>query len=263
MKAAPIGWEGRPLLPAANRRAGHCGAGEAGRRSTMFLVGLSGGIASGKSAVVAALRELGCAVVDADAIARLVVQPHSKAHQQILQHFGTEILLENGEINREALGGIIFSQPEKRRLLNSITHPEILKEMLKQILKYFVLGYRYVILDIPLLFETRGLTRFMKYTVLVYCDPQTQLARLMRRSGLGAAEAEARISSQLPLEEKRRWATHVIDNSGDWESTRRQVLQLHTRLEDSLDFLWARLAVGTAVVGLGGLVFLLIRHFIS
>nr|XP_041577415.1 dephospho-CoA kinase domain-containing protein isoform X2 [Taeniopygia guttata]XP_041577416.1 dephospho-CoA kinase domain-containing protein isoform X2 [Taeniopygia guttata] len=137
----------------------------------MFLVGLSGGIASGKSTVVAVLRELGCAVIDADVIARQVVQPHSKAHQQILQHFGPEILLENGEINREALGSIIFSQPEKRRLLNSITHPEILKEMLKQVLKYFVLGYRYVILDIPLLFETRGLTRFMKYTVLVYCDP--------------------------------------------------------------------------------------------
>ncbi|NXI08949.1 DCAKD protein, partial [Irena cyanogastra] len=231
--------------------------------STMFLVGLSGGIASGKSTVVAVLRELGCAVIDADVIARQVVQPHSKAHQQILQHFGTEILLENGEINREALGNIIFSQPEKRRLLNSITHPEILKEMLKQVLKYFVLGYRYVILDIPLLFETRGLTRFMKYTVLVYCDPPTQLLRLMKRSGLGVAEAEARISSQLPLEEKRRWATHVIDNSGDWESSRRQVLQLHARLEDSLDFLWARLAVGTAVAGLGGLVFLLIRHFVS
>uniref|UniRef100_A0A674GZQ1 Dephospho-CoA kinase domain-containing protein n=2 Tax=Taeniopygia guttata TaxID=59729 RepID=A0A674GZQ1_TAEGU len=231
--------------------------------STMFLVGLSGGIASGKSTVVAVLRELGCAVIDADVIARQVVQPHSKAHQQILQHFGPEILLENGEINREALGSIIFSQPEKRRLLNSITHPEILKEMLKQVLKYFVLGYRYVILDIPLLFETRGLTRFMKYTVLVYCDPPAQLARLMKRSGLGAAEAEARISCQLPLEEKLRWATHVIDNSGDWESTRRQVLQLHTRLEDSLHFLWARLALGTAAAGLGGLLFLLIRHFIS
>ncbi|NXS25022.1 DCAKD protein, partial [Mystacornis crossleyi] len=124
-------------------------------------------------------------------------------------------------------------------------------------------GYRYVILDIPLLFETRGLTRFMKYTVLVYCDPLTQLARLMKRSGLGAAEAEARIGSQLPLDEKRKWATHVIDNSGDRESTRRQVLRLHARLEDSLDFLWARLAVGTAVAGLGGLVFLLLRHFIS
>ncbi|KAJ7410939.1 Dephospho-CoA kinase domain-containing protein [Willisornis vidua] len=192
-----------------------------------------------------------------------VVQPRSKAHQQILQHFGTGILLENGEINREALGNIIFSQPEKRRLLNSITHPEILKEMLKQILKYFVLGNRYVILDIPLLFETRGLTRFMKYTVLVYCDPPAQRVRLMRRNGLDAAAADARIGAQLPLEEKRQWATHVIDNSGDRESTRRQVLRLHARLEDSLDFLWARLAAGAALAGLGGLLFLLLRHFSS
>ncbi|KAM6114690.1 dephospho-CoA kinase domain-containing protein isoform 1-T2 [Phoenicopterus ruber ruber] len=135
----------------------------------MFLVGLSGGIASGKSTVVALLQELGCAVIDADVIAREVVQPHFKAYQQIVHYFGTEILLENGEINREALGNIIFFHPEKRQLLNSITHPEIQKEMLKQILKYFVLGYRYVILDIPLLFETKRLTKFMKYTVVVYC----------------------------------------------------------------------------------------------
>ncbi|XP_074782633.1 dephospho-CoA kinase domain-containing protein [Athene noctua] len=107
----------------------------------MFLVGLSGGIASGKSTVVAVLRELGCAVIDADVIAREVVQPRFKAYQQIVRYFGTEILLENGEINREALANIIFSHPEKRQLLNSITHPEIQKEMLKQILKHFVLGW--------------------------------------------------------------------------------------------------------------------------
>ncbi|NXK93966.1 DCAKD protein, partial [Formicarius rufipectus] len=230
--------------------------------STMFLVGLSGGTASGKSTVVAMLRELGCAVIDADLIAREVVQPQSKAHQQILQHFGTGILLENGEINHEALGNIIFSQPEKRRLLNSITHPEILKQMLRQILKYFVLGYRYVILDIPLLFETHGLTKFMKYTVMVYCGPATQRERLMQRSGLDAAAAAAQIRAQLPLEMKRPCPTHIIDNSGDRESTRRQVLRLHARLEDSLHFLWARLAVGTAVAGLLGLLFLL-QHFSS
>ncbi|XP_054657513.1 dephospho-CoA kinase domain-containing protein isoform X3 [Grus americana] len=189
----------------------------------MFLVGLSGGIASGKSTVVALLRELGCAVIDADVIAR----------------------------------------EEKRQLLNSITHPEIQKEMLKQILKYFVLGYRYVILDIPLLFETNRLTKFMKYTVLVYCDPPTQRSRLMKRNGLSQAEAKARIASQLPLDKKRKLATHIIDNSRDWESTRRQVLRLHARLEDSLDFLWVRLAAGTVVAGLGGLVYLLLRHFIS
>ncbi|NWW48054.1 DCAKD protein, partial [Pedionomus torquatus] len=231
--------------------------------SIMFLVGLSGGIATGKSTVVAVLRELGCAVIDADVIAREVVQPRFKAYKQIVRYFGTEILLENGEINREALGNIIFSHPEKRQLLNSITHPEIQKEMLKQILKYFVLGYRYVILDIPLLFETNRLTKFMKYTVLVYCDPLTQLSRLMKRNGLSQVEAEARVASQLPLDEKRKLATHVIDNSGDWESTRRQVLRLHARLEDSLDFLWARLAAGAVVAGLGGLMYLLLQHLIS
>ncbi|NWW94876.1 DCAKD protein, partial [Rhynochetos jubatus] len=231
--------------------------------SAMFLVGLTGGIASGKSTVVAVLRELGCAVIDADAIAREVVQPRFKAYRQIVHYFGTEILLENGEINREALGNIIFSHPEKRQLLNSITHPEIQKEMLKQILKYFVLGYRYVILDIPLLFETNRLTKFMKYTVLVYCDLPTQLSRLMKRNRLAQAEAEARIASQLPLDKKCKLASHVIDNSGDRESTRWQVLRLHARLEDSLDFLWARLAAGTAVAGLAGLVYLLLWHFSS
>ncbi|XP_054252463.1 dephospho-CoA kinase domain-containing protein [Indicator indicator] len=229
----------------------------------MFLVGLSGGIASGKSTVVAVLRELGCAVIDADGIAREVVQPHCKAYQQIVSSFGAEILLENGEINREALGNIIFSQPEKRQLLNSITHPEIQKEMLKQILKYFVLGYRYVILDIPLLFETNRLTKFMKYTVLVYCDPPTQLARLMRRNGLGRAEAEARLAAQLPLEEKRRLASCVIDNSGEREATRRQVLRLHARLEASLHFLWARLAVSALAAGLAALGYLLLRRLSS
>nr|XP_056719304.1 dephospho-CoA kinase domain-containing protein [Euleptes europaea] len=229
----------------------------------MFLVGLTGGIASGKSTVVAMLQELGCAVIDADVIARQVVQPGFLAYQRIVQAFGPEILMESGEINREALGSIVFSLPEKRQLLNSITHPEIQKEMLKQILKYFVLGYRYVILDIPLLFETNSLTRFMKLTVLVYCDPQTQLSRLMRRNGLTQAEAEARIATQLPLDQKVKLADHVIDNSGSEEATQRQVLKLHSSLEDSLDFLWVRFMAVTAVVGVGGLVCFLLQRLVS
>uniref|UniRef100_A0A6J0U603 Dephospho-CoA kinase domain-containing protein isoform X1 n=2 Tax=Pogona vitticeps TaxID=103695 RepID=A0A6J0U603_9SAUR len=229
----------------------------------MFLVGLTGGVASGKSTVVAMLRELGCAVIDADVIARQVVQPCFQAYQRIVHSFGPEILLENGEINREALGSIIFSQPEKRQLLNSITHPEIQREMLKQILKYFVLGYRYVILDIPLLFETNRLTRIMKHTVLVYCDPQSQLSRLMRRNRLTQVEAEARIAAQLPLAQKVKLANHVIDNSGDTEATRRQVLKLHASLEDSLDFLWVRLLAVAATAGFGSLVYFLLRQFVS
>lgn len=231
-------------------------------RGKMFLVGLSGGIASGKSTVVAVLQELGCAIIDADVIARQVVQPHFPAYQQIVHCFGPEILLENGEIDREALGSIIFSQPDKRKLLNSITHPAIVKEMLKQILKYFVLGYRYVILDIPLLFETKTLTRFMKYTVLVYCDPQAQLSRLMQRNGLTQVEAEARISAQMPINQKIKLASHIIDNSGDVATTRKQILKLHTSLEDSLDFLWVRILAVSAVAGIGSLVYALLKQLI-
>ncbi|XP_015670129.1 dephospho-CoA kinase domain-containing protein [Protobothrops mucrosquamatus] len=226
----------------------------------MFLVGLTGGIASGKSTVVTLLQELGCAIIDADVIARQVVQPYFQAYRRIVHSFGPEILLESGEINREALGNIIFSQPEKRQLLNSITHPEIQKEMLKQILKYFVLGYRYVILDIPLLFESKMLTRFMKHTVVVYCDPQVQLSRLMHRNGLTQTEAEVRIFAQMPLAQKVKLADHVIDNSGDAEATKKQVLKLHAELENSLEFLMMRLLGVAATAGVGGLVYLLVQQ---
>ncbi|XP_053218705.1 dephospho-CoA kinase domain-containing protein isoform X1 [Podarcis raffonei] len=234
-----------------------------GPKGKMFLVGLTGGIASGKSTVVAMLRELGCAVIDADVIARQVVQPSFLAYQRIVHSFGPEILLESGEINREALGSIVFSQPEKRRLLNSITHPAIQKEMVKQILKYFMLGHRYVILDIPLLFETNTLIKFMKHTVLVYCDPQSQLSRLMRRNGLTQEEAEARIAAQLPLDQKVKLAGHVIDNSRDVETTRKQVLKLHSSLEDSMDFLLVRLLALTAAAGVSGLLYFLLRQLMS
>ncbi|KPP67091.1 Dephospho-CoA kinase domain-containing protein-like [Scleropages formosus] len=219
----------------------------------MFLVGLTGGIASGKSTVSSMLRELGCPVIDADVVARQVVEPNSSAYCRIVQHFGQEVLLENGEIDRQKLGQIIFTSAEKRRLLNSITHPEIHKAMLKHILLYFLRGYHYIILDVPLLFETRRLTRFLNHTVVVYCDPTTQLSRLMQRDSLTQQQAEQRIAAQMPLNEKRGLANHVIENSGSREDTLRQVLRLHSKLEDSMEFLVVRgLAVALAL-GLGGL----------
>ncbi|KAM4692667.1 dephospho-CoA kinase domain-containing protein [Rhinophrynus dorsalis] len=227
----------------------------------MFLVGLSGGIASGKSTVVSILRELGCAVIDADVIARKVVRLGTPAYAQIVHHFGDGVLLESGELDREKLGAIIFSEPDKRWLLNSITHPPIRRAMLRETLWYFFLGYRYVILDIPLLFESRNMTRFMKHTVLVYCDPQTQLERLMRRNGLSREEAKKRLASQLPLDSKLPLADHVIDNSGDRDSARRQVLQLHARLQASLDYLPARVAAVTVATGLIALVWGILRRF--
>lgn len=226
----------------------------------MFLVGLSGGIASGKSTVVSILRELGCAVIDADVIARQVVQVGTSAHSQIVFHFGEEVLLKNGELDREKMRSIIFSDPEKRALLNSITHPQIRRAMLRQTLGYFFLGYRYVILDIPLLFESRTLTRYMKHTVLVYCDPQTQVERLIRRSGLSREEVQKHLAAQLPIDSKLPLADHVLDNSGDRESTRRQVLQLHHRLESSRGYLPTRIAAVTVAAGLVALVWSLLRR---
>ncbi|KAM3923859.1 dephospho-CoA kinase domain-containing protein isoform 1-T2 [Leptodactylus fuscus] len=226
----------------------------------MFLVGLSGGIASGKSTVVSILRELGCAVIDADVIARQVVQQGTPAHSQIVFHFGEEVLLKNGELDRDKMGAIIFSNPEKRALLNSITHPPIRRAMLRQTLCYFFLGYKYVILDIPLLFESRTMTRYMKHTVLVYCDPQTQVERLIRRSGLSREEVQKRLAAQLPIDSKLPLADHVIDNSGDRESTRRQVLQLHHRLESSLGYLPTRIAAITVAAGLAAVMWSLLRR---
>ncbi|CAH2302723.1 dephospho- kinase domain-containing isoform X2 [Pelobates cultripes] len=227
----------------------------------MFLVGLSGGIASGKSTVVLILRKLGCAVIDADVLARQVVQQGTPAYNKIVYHFGKEVLLDNGELDREKLGSIIFSDPEKRGLLNSITHSPIRKAMLKQILWYFFLGYRYVILDIPLLFESRNLIHYMKHTILVYCDPQTQTERLILRNGLSREDAMKRLASQLPIDSKVPLADLVINNSGDRDSTRQQVLQLHARLEASLSYLPVRVAALTMTTGIVACMWILLRRF--
>ncbi|XP_061911520.1 dephospho-CoA kinase domain-containing protein [Entelurus aequoreus] len=229
----------------------------------MYLVGLTGGIASGKSTVSSMLRDLGCPIIDADVVAMKVVEPHTAAHSRIVFHFGPEVLLESGEIDRQKLGRLIFADEGKRKLLNSITHPEIHKEMLKQIVFYFLRGYRYVVLDVPLLFETRRLTQFLNHTVVVYCDPATQLARLMQRDGLTQEEADQRLAAQMPLNEKRGLASHVIENSGTREDTQRQVLRLHTKLEDSMDFLLVRVLAVAATAGLGGILLYAAKLLIS
>ncbi|CAD7685095.1 unnamed protein product [Nyctereutes procyonoides] len=188
------------------------------------------GIASGKSSVIHVFQELSCAVTDVDVIARHVVQPGYPAHRHIVEAFGTEVLLENGDINRKVLGNLIFNQPDRRHLLNTIIHPEIRKEMMKETFKYFLRGYRYVILDIPLLFETK------KYT---------QLVRLMRRNSLTRKDAEDKVCT----------GRQVLDNSGEWSTTKRQVLLLHAVLERSLDYLPLQLGVLTGLVGIASFLY--------
>uniref|UniRef100_UPI00358EF93A dephospho-CoA kinase domain-containing protein n=1 Tax=Myxine glutinosa TaxID=7769 RepID=UPI00358EF93A len=226
--------------------------------SEMFLVGLTGGIASGKTAVASMFRDLGCVIIDADNIARQVVHRGQPALRRIVQRFGHEVLAEDGELDRSKLGQIVFSNPTKRRELEAITHPAVRREMVKLILGFLFRGYRYVILDVPLLFENEKLKSIVKRSIVVYCDPETQLQRLMHRDGFSAEEAECRLAAQIPLEEKRLLADHVIENSGGRDVTFRQVRHLHAQLEASWEHVPLRIILLILPGILGSLCFWLI-----
>jgi dephospho-CoA kinase len=189
------------------------------------VIGLTGGIASGKSTVSAMLRNLQIPVIDADIIAREVVEPGKDAYCRIVEEFGEGILYENGEINRSKLGGIIFHDEQKRLCLNSIVHPAVRVEMNAQKEYYIEKGERAVVLDIPLLFES-NLTPLVNQVLLVYVDETVQLERLMKRNALTEEEAKARISSQMPLSDKLALADEVINNNGTIEETKAQLIRI-------------------------------------
>ncbi|XP_071102853.1 dephospho-CoA kinase domain-containing protein-like [Haliotis cracherodii] len=199
----------------------------------MFLVGLTGGISTGKSTVSNKFRQLGCPVIDADKLAKDVVEPGKPAWYKIRETFGEDFFHDDGTLNRAKLGALIFSDGDKRQLLNSFTHPEIYKKMLWLLLKYFVLGYSFVVLDTPLLFESGKMVPYMTYTVVVSCSERQQLQRLMARNRLSRPDAESRICSQMALSEKCKRATYIIDNSGTVEMTEAQVVELHKKLHRS------------------------------
>jgi dephospho-CoA kinase len=196
------------------------------------IIGLTGGIATGKSAVSAILSEAGAFIIDADRISRAVVKKGLPAYREIVAQFGTEVLLTDGEINRNMLGDIIFNDHQKKQLLNSIVHPHVNQEVnyqLKQIEKTH--SKSIVILDIPLLFEAAMHTD-LSDVIVVYAPEHIQIKRLVQRDHLSEADALARIRSQMPIEEKKNKATFVIDNSGPIENTRKQTLDLFKRLKD-------------------------------
>ncbi|XP_013778450.1 uncharacterized protein LOC106463026 [Limulus polyphemus] len=199
----------------------------------MLLIGLTGGIATGKSTVANKLRDLGIVIIDADVIAREVVEPGKPAWKKIKAEFGEEILLPNGELNRPLLGEVVFSEPDKRRKLNSITHPQIYKEIFWKCLKMLISGHQYVILDLPLLFESGKMVKYVSKVIVVTCDENQQLERLMMRNNFTRNEAENRISAQLSLQEKCQMADFVIDNSGDINQTHKQVHQVVSQLNQS------------------------------
>lgn len=187
-----------------------------------LIIGLTGSIASGKSTVSAMFHEYHIPVVDADKISRDVVCPGEKAYQQIVETFGEKILLKDNTIDRKKLGAIIFPDKEKRTQLNEIVHPAVRETMLKQREEYVAGGATCVVLDIPLLFESK-LTHFIDKTLVVYVNKETQLKRLMTRDNSTEAEANSRINSQISLDEKAKMADAVIDNNGTREQTKEQL----------------------------------------
>lgn len=187
-----------------------------------LVIGLTGGIASGKSTVSQMIKEQGIRVVDADVIAKEAVAKGTPALQQIVQTFGEDVLLPNGELNRQQLGAIIFSDEEKRKQLNAIVHPEVRKEMLKQREEGVSQQETFVVLDIPLLFESQ-LESLVDRIIVVYTTPELQLSRLMNRNDLSEEEALNRIHSQQSLEEKCKKADRVIENTQDLAFIRKQL----------------------------------------
>ncbi|XP_037093204.1 dephospho-CoA kinase-like [Pollicipes pollicipes] len=189
----------------------------------MFLVGLTGGIATGKSTVSRLLQDRGVPVVDADVMARKVVEPGRKAWRQIRDAFGPAVFLDSGELDRAALGRVIFRDTEKRRQLNRITHGKIQRLMIWETLKLFLQGHSFAVLDLPLLFESGVAVDYMEKIVVVSCEEDVQLQRLVARSGEAEADCRRRIEAQLPLRVKRDNAHFVIENSGSLADTARQV----------------------------------------
>jgi dephospho-CoA kinase len=192
----------------------------------MPVVGLTGGIATGKSTVAAILAEAGAAIVDADRLAHEVVRKATPAWQAVVQQFGPDILQADGEIDRGRLGAMVFADPEARRALERIVHPHVFREMAAAIENLTRSGTaRLIVCDIPLLIES-GLQRFFPVVILVAVPETLQVQRLMARDGLAPADALARVHAQMPIERKKAFATHVIDNSGTREATRLQVERL-------------------------------------
>jgi dephospho-CoA kinase len=197
----------------------------------MKLLGLTGGIGSGKSTVASMFSELGADVIDADDLARQIVEPGQPALAEIQAAFGPAVVGTDGRLDRKRLADIVFADTGSRARLNAITHPRIRERMNAEV-EERRRQPGLLILDIPLLFEN-ALTGSVEKTIVVWLDEATQLARLTARDGQEVAAARARIAAQLPLDEKKALADYVIDNSGTREQTRRQVERLFALLGKS------------------------------
>ncbi len=180
----------------------------------MRVVGLTGGIASGKSTFAALLRARGVPVVDADALAKAAVAPGSAALAEIARTFGPDVIGPDGALDRRRMGALVFSDPEARRRLEAITHPAVRLAMAEETRRLADAGHALAFYDTPLLFEV-GLDRVLDAVVVVWAPSAVQRARLVARDGLSPEEADARLAAQLPVDEKAARADFVVENAGD------------------------------------------------
>ncbi len=175
-------------------------------------------------------QELGALLIDADQVARQVVEPGTAAWQEVVEHFGSKILLPNHHINRQKLGALIFHQTEEREILNRIVHPRVIQEIDRQKQELFHQNPdRFILVDVPLLIEATMHTAY-EFVILIYTPEAVQLERLKARDNISEQDALARIRSQMPLEEKRRYATHIIDNACSLEQTHEQVVTVYQEI---------------------------------
>lgn len=191
----------------------------------MRVIGLTGGIASGKSTAARTLVELGARVVDADRVAREIVAPGQPALAEIVRAFGREMLLPDGTLDRKRLGALVFHDADARRTLNGITHPRIAVETQARLQKLRDEGAPVAIYEAALLVEN-GVHKGLDGLIVVACDEATQLRRLVERDGFDEAEARARIAAQAPLDEKKKVATWVIDTGGPLTETKKQLARV-------------------------------------
>jgi dephospho-CoA kinase len=200
-----------------------------------LLVGLTGGIATGKSTVSALLRQFGCEIIDADLLAREVVEPGQPAWTTIVAEFGQDVLTGDGTLDRKKLGAIVFADPERRRRLEAITHPAIRERFQARLDELAEKGFTgIVIFDAAVMIES-GNYKNMDRLVVVVTDEPTQMSRLQGRDGTDDAEGRRKIASQMPLSEKAKLADYVIDNSGARHETAEQVRRVFAALMSELD----------------------------
>jgi dephospho-CoA kinase len=196
----------------------------------MLKVGLTGGLASGKTHVARVLAELGCHVIHADAIGHEALKRGGEAYNEVIRNFGREILGANGEIDRKALAGLVFADPEKLKILNSLVHPYVFRrqqEFFEEVAAKDLGGI--AVVEAAIMIEAGSYEKYDRL-ILAVCPPEMQIKRFRDRENATEEQARARLANQMPLEEKRKYADYVIDTSGSYAETERQVRKVYEQM---------------------------------